>query len=125
MKIKQNKDAAVSFLRKVVAGDIREAYAQHVHPQFQSHNPHFGASAAELMAAMEEDHRTHPKKVLDVQRTIEEGDLVAVHSRIRMQPAHRGIAAVHLFRFEGGRIVEFWDVAQEVPDTAVNAAGMF
>lgn len=120
-----NNDIAVSFLRKVAAGKIREAYEQYVHPEFKSHNPYFGASAAELMAGMEESHRTHPKMVLEVQRVIAQGDLVAVHSRVRMQPGHRGIAVVHLFRFEGGKIVEFWDVAQEVPDTSVNKAGMF
>ena len=56
---------------------------------------------------------------------VEEGDLVAVHSRVQHGPADPGAALVHLFRFEGDRIVELWDVGQEVPAETVNANGMF
>lgn len=119
------KDMAVAFLRMVVSGAIREAYERCVAADFTSHNPFFGSSAAELMAAMEENHRTHPHKLLEVQRAVEEGDLVVVHSRIRLQPDDRGLATVHIFRFSGSRIAEMWDVGQPVPDTPVNGAGMF
>ena len=37
----------------------------------------------------------------------------------------RGFAVVHIFRFDGDRIVELWDLAQEVPDHSPNANGMF
>jgi len=119
------KEIAVTFLQLVIAGAIREAYDRFVAPDFTSHNPFFGASANELMAAMEENHRTHPAKVLELQRIVEEGSLVVVHSRIRMQPGDQGVAAVHIFRFAGSRIVEIWDVGQAVPELTVNGAGMF
>jgi hypothetical protein len=32
---------------------------------------------------------------------------------------------VHIAGFAGGRIVEFWDVAQEIPKDSPNALGMF
>jgi hypothetical protein len=32
---------------------------------------------------------------------------------------------VHLFRFEGDRIAELWDVAQPVPAEILNADGVF
>jgi predicted SnoaL-like aldol condensation-catalyzing enzyme len=119
------KDIAIAFMRLVVAGAIREAYERCVAQEFTSHNPFFGASAGELVAAMEENHRTHPHQLLEVQHVIAEGDLVVVHSRIRLQPDDRGLAAVHIFRFAGNRIVELWDVGQPVPDSTVNGAGMF
>lgn len=50
---------------------------------------------------------------------------MAVFSRIRQKPGDRGGAAVHLFRFEGNRIVEFCDIGQEVPAQSVNENGMF
>jgi hypothetical protein len=37
----------------------------------------------------------------------------------------RGAALVHVFRFEGDRIAELWDIGQPVPEHSVNAAGMF
>jgi predicted SnoaL-like aldol condensation-catalyzing enzyme len=33
--------------------------------------------------------------------------------------------AYDIFRFEGGRIVELWDVAMVVPEKIVNENGMF
>ncbi len=120
-----NKETALSFLRMVEAGKIREAYAHHVAGDFRSHNPFFGDSASDLMAAMEADQRVHPDKRLEVQHAIAEGDLVAVHSRLRMGADDPGIAAVHLFRFANGRIVELWDVGQPVPAESPNRRGMF
>lgn len=37
----------------------------------------------------------------------------------------QAMAVVHLFRFENGRIAEFWDVGQAVPENPVNEHGMF
>ncbi len=77
------------------------------------------------MAGMEENARQNPDKRLDVLHVVEEGDVVAVHSRVQQKPDDRGAALVHLFRFEGDRIVELWDIGQPVPAESVNTNGMF
>ncbi len=119
------KDAAVSFLRLAASGRVREAYAQYVGDGFRHHNSFFRGDARSLMAAMEENARQHPDKRFDVLHALEEGDLVAVHSHVRLMPDDRGAAVVHLLRFERDRIVELWDVAQPVPAESVNENGMF
>ena len=81
--------------------------------------------AASLQKAMEENHTLFPRKVLDVKRALEDGDLVGVHSHIRLQENGPDIAAVHIFRFDGDRIVELWDVGQAVPEQSPNENGMF
>jgi predicted SnoaL-like aldol condensation-catalyzing enzyme len=121
----QNKEAVVSFLKMASSGDVREAYSKFVGPGFKHHNPYFEGSAETLMVAMEENARENPNKTLDVKRAIAEGDLVAVHSHVRLKPDDRGGAVVHLFRFEEGRIVELWDLGQEVPEQSPNQYGMF
>ncbi len=55
---------------------------------------------------MEENARQNPNKILEVKSAIAEGELVAVHSRVRQKPGDLGAAVVHIFRFEKGRIVE-------------------
>src|SRR5512134_1903283 len=97
---KQNKDAAISFLKMASGGDVREAYSKFVGPGFRHHNPFFEGSAETLMTAMEENARENPNKTLDVKRAIAEGDLVAIHSHVRLKPDQLGAAVVHLFRFE-------------------------
>ena len=77
------------------------------------------------MCSSDLNARQNPQKRLDVQRALEDGDLVAVHSRVEHGPADRGVAVVHIFRFDGDRIVELWDLAQAVPERSPNANGMF
>lgn len=120
-----NRQSAIAFLNLVVAGKISEAYETHVSPQMRHHTPPFAGDAASLQEAMEENHRAHPNKILDVQRTIAEGELVAVHSRIRMSKDDAGMAVVHLLRFQEGKIVELWSVGQPVPEDSPNENGMF
>lgn len=76
---------------------------------------------------MEQNAASHPGKVFEVQRTVSEGegDLVVVHSRVRMSPEHPGVAVVHILRFDGDRIAEVWEIGQAVPDDMPNEHGMF
>jgi uncharacterized protein YndB with AHSA1/START domain/predicted SnoaL-like aldol condensation-catalyzing enzyme len=119
------KEAAVSFLRMVGAGDVRDAYRRYIAPGFRHHNPFFRGDAESLLHAMEENAAQNPDKVVEVQRALEDGDLVAVHSRVQQKPGDPGAATVHIFRFEGDRVVELWDMGQPVPDSSPNQNGMF
>lgn len=120
-----NKEVAISFLRHVVSGKIREAYATYVTKDMRHHSMMFAGDAASLEKAMEENHSQFPDKLLDVKRALEDGDLVAVHSHVRLRANEPGFAAVHIFRFEGHRIVEMWDIGQPVPQESPNKNGMF
>jgi predicted SnoaL-like aldol condensation-catalyzing enzyme len=119
------KDAAVEFLRLVASGRIREAFGRHIGPGFRHHNPYFAGDGPSLMAGMEADAVQHPDKILEVRLALEEGDHVAVHSRVRRQPDDPGFALVRIFRFEGPLIVEAWDIGQAVPPDTPNEHGMF
>jgi predicted SnoaL-like aldol condensation-catalyzing enzyme len=53
---------------------------------------------------------------------IADGDLVAVHSHYRTWNS----AGVDIFRFnDDGKIIEHWDVLQEVPETTASGNDMF
>jgi len=120
-----NKDIAVAFLEMASNGEVKDAYSQFVGSSFRHHNPFFKGSAASLAVGMEENARQYPDKKIEVKRVIAEGDFVAVHSHVRLDPSSQGVAVVHIFRFENGRIVELWDVGQSVPDEPVNQYEMF
>jgi len=122
---RSNKERALSFLRLASSGKVREAWDELVGSGFRHHNPYFKGDAGALIAAMEENAAKFPSKIFEVQRALEEGDLVAVHSRVRLQADQPGVAVVHIFRFENDRIVELWDVGQPVPDASPNENGMF
>lgn len=120
------KEAAIEFLKDCASGkNVREAYRKHVGPGFRHHNPWFRGDAESLMIAMEKNAAENPSKVFEVKRALEDGDHVAVFSHVRQKPADRGAGVVHIFRFDGNRIVELWDLGQEVPEGSVNENGMF
>ena len=119
-----HKDAATNFLRLAASGDVKRAF-DYTSPTFRHHNPYFRGDAQSLASAMAENAAQNPQKELRVERVIEEGDLVAVHGRVRHNPDAPEIALVHIFRFEGDRIAELWDIGQAPPETSPNENGMF
>ena len=82
-----NKEMAISFLRLASSGNVREAYEAYVHPNFRHHNPYFPGDRASLLAAMEENAATFPQKEFEAMHALEDGDLVAVHGRVRLTQA--------------------------------------
>ena len=125
MTQQSHKDVAIEFLTLVGSGKVREAYRKHVGPSFRHHNPYFPGDAASLMAAMEDSAAKNPDKILEIQIALQEGDRVAVFSRVRQKPADLGGAVVHIFKFQDGLISEFWDIGQAVPENSPNENGMF
>ena len=67
----------------------------------------------------------HPQLTLEIKRVNAEGDMVATHSHLTLEPGQPGRALADFFRLEDGKVVEHWDVIQEVPDTSANSHGMF
>lgn len=119
-----NKEVAISFLKNAASGKLDEAYTR-VSPAFQHHNAYFPGDTESLKAGMADAHKQFPGTKLEIQRAIAEGDLVAVHSRVQHATDRPAIAVVHIFRFEGGKITELWDVGMEVPKDSPNKNGAF
>jgi predicted SnoaL-like aldol condensation-catalyzing enzyme len=123
--IQTQKERAVDFLNLVVAGNIDEAYDSYVNMHGRHHNVYYAADFASLKKGMLENHAQFPNKRLMVKNVLGDGNLVAVHSNIIMKSGEPGVAVVHLFRFEDGKIVEMWDVGQTVPVSTPNMIGAF
>ena len=119
------RQAAVQFLQMVVAGDIEEAYRKCVDMKGKHHNFYFPAGFLALQKAMIENHDQFPNKQLLVKNVLEDGDLVAVHSRLILNETENDMAVLHLFRFQDNRIVEMWDIGNTIPDDSTNTDGTF
>jgi predicted SnoaL-like aldol condensation-catalyzing enzyme len=125
MSKSSHREIATSFLELVASGKVREAYRKYVGLNFHHHNAFFEGDRESLMLAMEDDATKNPNKKLKIRLTLEDKDLVATYSHVQQNPKDLGIAAVHIFRFDDDRIVELWDVGQEIPKNSPNKNGMF
>ena len=125
VETRSRKDAAITFLSLCASGQVREAYDKYVAKNFRHHNPYFRGDAQSLAQGMEQNAAQFPGKEFEVKHVIADGNLVAVHSRVRMAPGQANHAVFHLFRFDGDQIVELWDVGQQEPMDSPNHYGMF
>lgn len=119
------KRAATDFLDLIARGDVDTAWSRHVGAGFRHHNGWFAADVAGFKQAIADNARQNPGKTLQLHRIVAEGDLVSTYAEVHHAPGDAGYAVMHLFRFERGRIVELWDMGQEIPVPAVNGNGMF
>jgi|SRR5690606_5677752 len=119
------KEIALHFLELAAQGSSRRAFDLYVGEGFKHHNVHYKGDGKTLMEAMEENAIQFPDKIFKIHCALEDGDLVAVHSRVRPMPGDLGAAVMHIFRFEKKKIVELWDFGQAVPKESLNENGMF
>ena len=54
-----------------------------------------------------------------------DGDFVAYHSYIKQTQSDVGLAVVHILKFSDNKIIEMWDMHQQIPENMVNENGMF
>jgi predicted SnoaL-like aldol condensation-catalyzing enzyme len=120
-----NRDIATSFLRMCSRGQVREAYERYVSAGFVHHNAWFPGDRQSLLEAMERSAAAEPNKSFEVKQVIDGGDRVAVLSHLVRAGAGAEYAVVHIARIADGKIVELWDVAQEIPQESPNVRGMF
>ncbi len=131
---KARKDIAVEFLRLVGAGKPKEGL-RFFAPDCKTHNPYTAGGMDALTDAMIAVQKQGSDGILEgskaafklvIRQVLADGDLVAVHTQISgSKPSQGGLRQIHLFRFSGDKIVEYWDITQMVPENAPNAAGAF
>jgi len=110
--------------------EVEQAFRLYVGPEYREHNPHVADGKDSVIKALVGyTHEMYPELRQEVKRTIAQGDLVAVHlfetRSAAERTAGRGRALIDIFRLEHGRIVEHWDVVQDVPEQPVNDNTMF
>lgn len=67
----------------------------------------------------------YPELKPDIRRVMAEGDLVVTHAHLVLTPGQPGRALADFWRVADGKIVEHWDVVQEMPDASVSTNTMF
>ncbi|MFJ9713217.1 nuclear transport factor 2 family protein [Streptomyces sp. NPDC101234] len=120
-----NKKLVTAFVEQYLVKKDLSAIDTYVGPEYHQHNPYIPDGVAGAKAGLGAYYAQFPQLTATPKRVIAEGDLVAVHSHVVQVPGERGQAVVDLFRVRNGRIVEHWDVVQDVPETSANGNTMF
>ncbi len=102
-----------------------EAVAKYQGAQYRQHNPSAKDGSEAFIGFVKWFAHTYPSFLISVKRIIAEGNLVVMHSHLVHEPGDRGNAVVDIFRLENGKVVEHWDVVQEIPEASANNNTMF
>ncbi len=92
-----------------------EAAKKYIGDKYIQHNPYVPNGADAFYGYFEGFFKEHPQSHVEIKRVVAEGDLVVLHLNSKMDDNDRGRAIVDIFRLEKGKIVEHWDVIQDVP----------
>jgi len=122
----KNKKIAVAFYNMIfIDHKVEEAFKLYADPVYKQHNPMAATGAEAAIKFLGPFLKANPGYKGEIKRVIAEGDLVAIHNHVTSGPNDRGRAVVDIFRVENGRVVEHWDVVQDVPAKSANDNTMF
>ena len=131
---KSRKEIAVKFLSFIGEGKPKEGL-RFFDANCKTHNPYTSGGMDELTDAMIVVQKQGSEGIIKgskadfklvIRQVLADGDLVAVHTQVSgSDPKAGGLRQMHIFRFNGDKIVEYWDITQMIPENAPNAAGAF
>ncbi|MGO9386907.1 MAG: nuclear transport factor 2 family protein [Methanobacterium sp.] len=97
----------------------------------KTHNPYISGdmdSLTDAMIAAGKDMIDDSEAEFSVKHVIVDGDFIAAYAQLlnnKSKPEEGGLRQVHLFRFNEDKIIEYWDITQEVRPDMPNASGAF
>src|SRR5664279_4502483 len=120
-----NKKTVLEFYEQGLNRKDFDAAAKFIGPRYVQHNPTAPDGPEGLKAFLNFLREKFPDSHSEIKRAFAEGDYVILHVHSVREKGSRGRAIVDIFKLEDGKIVEHWDVVQDIPEKSANGNGMF
>ena len=120
-----NKKTVLEFYEMGLNRKDFDAAAKFIGPRYVQHNPTAPDGPEGFKAFLNFLREKFPDSHNEVKHVFADGDYVVLHVHSVREKGSRGRAIVDIFKLEDGKIVEHWDVVQDVPEKSANANGMF
>lgn len=102
-----------------------EAVKKYMGKDYTQHNPNVADGEVAFVEYAKGYLSENPKAQVEIKRVIAEGDLVVLHVLSKKDKTDPGKALVDIFRVKDSKIVEHWDVSQDIPKKPENNNSMF
>jgi len=119
-----NKKIVVEFYQKLFGDKDISVIDQYIVEDYIQHNPIAADGRQALKEIANKWIANQPKTQVDFQKVVADGDLVFLHIKTKSFSG-KDQSLVDIFRLKNGKIVEHWDIMQEVPEKSANPHPMF
>ena len=123
-KEEANKKLVTEFYERVLNQKDLDAIDKYVGP-YRQHNPMAGDGPEGLKGYIAYLRKNTPQSHSEIRKVFADGDFVILHVHAVPAPGARGLAIIDIFKVDGGKLVEHWDVIQEIPEKPANGNTMF
>jgi predicted SnoaL-like aldol condensation-catalyzing enzyme len=121
-----NKKTVHDFYEMAVNEHLPALAAKmYIGDRYIQHHPGVPDGADAFCRYFETFFHEYPNYQVEIKHIVAEGDLVVLHLHGRKNEQDRGRAIVDIFRLESGKIIEHWDVIQDVPEMPAGGNTMF
>jgi predicted SnoaL-like aldol condensation-catalyzing enzyme len=120
-----NKRVVLAFYDAAINKKDYDLAVTFLGSDYKQHNPTAGDGAAGLKGFIDFLKAKFPTQHGDIRQVIAEGNLVVLHVHSTRGDNTPGRAIVDIFRVDHGKVVEHWDVIQDIPEKSANSNGMF
>jgi len=120
-----NRAAVLAFYEKGLNQKDADAALAYVGNRYVQHNPNAPDGPDGFRKFIGFLREKFPSSHSEVKRSFVDGDFVILHVHSVREPGSRGRAIVDIFKLENGKIVEHWDVVQDIPENPANNNTMF
>lgn len=110
-----NKEIVVRFYTAAFIDKNLDAASVYLSDAYIQHNPSVRSGGQAFLEFARGLRARNPDAKAVIKRVIAENDLVVLHILSKPKPDGPEMAIVDIFRVENGKVIEHWDVKQEVP----------
>ena len=122
---KANKAAVIAFYNAAINDKDFDKSAKFLGNRYTQHNPTAADGPEGLKAFLAFLRDKFPQSHSDIVQAFAKDDYVILHVHSIRTPGTLGRAIVDIFKLEKGKIVEHWDVVQDIPEKPANTNTMF
>jgi predicted SnoaL-like aldol condensation-catalyzing enzyme len=115
----------LGYYTSLTANHDLRAVDRFVSPSLIQHDPALPNGSAAVKAAFAARLQANPQLTFSKLQVVADHDLVSLRYHVQNSPTDLGQAVDDVYRVDEGRIVEHWNVVQNVPATSANNNTMF
>jgi predicted SnoaL-like aldol condensation-catalyzing enzyme len=120
-----NKQNVIDFYNAVVNEKDFNAATQYFGPRYTQHNPTATDGPEGLKIFIQFLRDKYPQSKNEIKHIYIDGDYIILHVHSVRESGTLGRAIIDVFKLENNKIIEHWDVIQDIPEISANQNGMF